>query len=269
MSSRFFPQGGLAIQRTESHHLVVDCGDVGSLGRGGHGHADLLSFECFAQGAALVVDGGTFTYSSDPAARNRFRGVAQHNTLSLDDRETLEPADLWSFKESASARLLHWSTNSDFDTFGGRYDLPGQGVQHERWIFFDRLRGAWLIDDRILGQGVHHPVLRFHVPSREIQLEENQARVSYAGSARLLIQLISSEWAHTRVDRSTISPMYRQKQPSSVIVFEGSALLPARCLTALVPYEGECPEGDWVREWARFRAKQPNAFAFFPESNSA
>jgi hypothetical protein len=268
-SSRLFPQGGLVIQQTASHHLVVDCGDVGSLGRGGHGHCDLLSFECFAQGSALVVDGGTFTYSGDPEARNRFRGVSQHNTLALDDRETLEPADLWSFKQTASPRLLRWSTGPDCDTFGGRYDLPGQGAQHERWIYFDRLRGAWLIDDRIIGQDVHHPVLRFHVPSREIHLGGDQARVTYAGSAKLLIQLISSEWAHIRIDRSSISPMYRQKQPSSVIVFEGSAMLPSRCLTALVPYEGQCPDRDSVREWARFRESQPEASSLYAEPDEA
>jgi hypothetical protein len=165
--------------------------------------------------------------------------------------------------------LLHWSTDQDFDTFGGCYDLPEQEAQHERWVYFDRRRGAWLIDDRILGEGVHHPVLRFHVPSREIQLEDDLARVTYAGPARLLVQLITSEWAHIRIDRSTISPMYRQKQRSSVIVFEGSAILPARCLTALVPYEGQCPDRDSVREWARFREKQPDASAFFTEPDSA
>jgi hypothetical protein len=249
--SRSFPQGGLVIQRAGSHHLVVDCGDVGSLGRGGHGHADLLSLECFAFGQPLVVDGGTFSYSSDAAARERFRGVAQHNTLSLDDRETLEPADLWSFKQSAAPRLLHWSTDNERDVFGGRYELPGQGARHERWIVFDRGRGAWVIDDRILGQGVHHPVLRFHAPSRQVELGENAVCVTYGGTAGLLILRITGEWARLRVDRSSISPMYRQKQPSSVIVFEGSAMLPTRCLTALVPYEGQCPDHDSLREWAR------------------
>src|SRR5207302_2956930 len=43
--SRAFPEGGVFVLHTPDAHLVVDCGEVGMNGRGGHGHNDILSFE--------------------------------------------------------------------------------------------------------------------------------------------------------------------------------------------------------------------------------
>ncbi|HEX3243845.1 MAG TPA: alginate lyase family protein [Chloroflexota bacterium] len=257
--SRAFPQGGLFVQRSEDCHLTIDCADVGSLGRGGHGHSDLLSIECFALGQPLIVDAGTFAYSSNPTARDRYRSTAQHNSLTVDDRETLEPADLWGFQQAVHPRLLKWSTAGDVEIFGGEYDLPGQYVSHARWVTFDRQRGAWLIDDRIKGSGTHHLVLRFHVPSMEVELTDDGACVGFQGSVGLFIQRIEPSWAKPRVDATTVSPMYLQEALASVVVFEGSASLNARCLTALVPYEGQCPDRDSIREWARLRELPPDA----------
>ncbi len=251
--SRAFPQGGVYVLQDDAHHLTIDCGNVGSLGRGGHGHADALSFDCFALGQPLIVDGGTFSYSGDPAARRRYRSVAQHNTLAVDDRETPRPVDLWSFEPSSDPRLLLWETTVDTDVFGGSYELSGLGVTHERWIVFDRRQGRWLVDDRILGSGIHHLVLRFHVPSINVNLEHGGALVNYPGEVGLVVQRVEGDWARPRVDACKISLMYRQEVNASAIVLEGSAQLMARCLTALVPYEGQCPDRDSILEWARSR----------------
>ena len=39
--------------------MVIDAGEVGMRGIGGHGHDDVLSFDLWAAGAPLLVDSGT------------------------------------------------------------------------------------------------------------------------------------------------------------------------------------------------------------------
>ena len=55
--------------------MVVDAGEVGMRGIGGHGHNDVLSFDLWAAGAPLLVDSGTYTYSRRPG---RAAGAAEH-----------------------------------------------------------------------------------------------------------------------------------------------------------------------------------------------
>ena len=48
--SAAFAGGGYWIMRQGDDYLLVDCGDVGTRSRGGHGHNDILSFEWFLTG---------------------------------------------------------------------------------------------------------------------------------------------------------------------------------------------------------------------------
>src|SRR5262249_24015097 len=59
-----FPSGGFYILQGERDHVFVDCGPVGLAGRGGHGHNDALAFEAWLDGSSVIVDSGTYTYTS-------------------------------------------------------------------------------------------------------------------------------------------------------------------------------------------------------------
>ena len=83
LASRLFPDAGIAVdaRRRAAHYLLVTNGIVGTNGFGNHKHNDLLSFEYHHGGAPLIVDPGSYVYTSDVDARNRFRGTASHNTV--------------------------------------------------------------------------------------------------------------------------------------------------------------------------------------------
>ncbi len=53
----------------------------------GHTHNDLFSFELFLQNKPIIVDGGSFCYTSDLKMRDKFRNTINHNTLFLKDKE--------------------------------------------------------------------------------------------------------------------------------------------------------------------------------------
>src|SRR5207247_696182 len=80
-SSAVFASSGVAVLRHGAAHLTIACMPNGQHGRGGHNHNDKGSFELTLAGRDVIVDGGCFVYTADPATRNAFRSTAAHNTL--------------------------------------------------------------------------------------------------------------------------------------------------------------------------------------------
>jgi hypothetical protein len=81
LGAQLFPDAGLALVRSRLAYLLVTCGPNGQNGRGGHGHNDKASFELALGEQDVVVDGGSFVYTIDPDARNRFRSTQAHSTV--------------------------------------------------------------------------------------------------------------------------------------------------------------------------------------------
>src|SRR5262249_48841492 len=106
-SSKLFADAGVAVMRDGSHYLLVTNGIVGTKGFGNHKHNDQLSFEYPPDGAALIVDPGSYVYTSDGDARNRFRGTGYHNTLLVDGVEQNDLRPEWLFRLFESARAEH------------------------------------------------------------------------------------------------------------------------------------------------------------------
>jgi Heparinase II/III-like protein/Heparinase II/III N-terminus len=117
--SAVYPDGGYFVLRNGSLYTIVRCGDVGRHGRGGHGHNDQLSFELADARGPLVVDPGTFVYTSDPVERNRFRSTAFHATLRVGGHEQneLRTDDLFLMTDRTRAEALSWDASS----FEGRH----------------------------------------------------------------------------------------------------------------------------------------------------
>src|SRR5206468_3500651 len=76
LESKAFPEGGFYVLRSDRAHVIVDCGEVGMRGRGGHGHNDILSFELWLDRTNLVTDCGAYLYTASREWRNRFRSTA-------------------------------------------------------------------------------------------------------------------------------------------------------------------------------------------------
>src|SRR5262249_46357627 len=105
--AQLFPDAGLAVMRGGGSYPLISKGVVGTRGFGNHKHNDQPSFEFRLDGVPLLVDPGSYVYTSDPEARNQFRGTAYHNTLRIDGIEQNELRPEWLFRLFESARAEH------------------------------------------------------------------------------------------------------------------------------------------------------------------
>ena len=136
--------------------LAFDCGPLGK-GSAGHGHADALSFQIYANGYPFLVDPGTFSYNLDYAWRDTFRSTRAHNTIIIDSLDQSVPKDRMSWKSLAVAQCRHWVTTRWFDLADGEHDgyrrLP-KPLTHRRIIIFFK-PDTWCIWDQLEGTGRH------------------------------------------------------------------------------------------------------------------
>jgi hypothetical protein len=167
--SRLFPQAGIAVARSDDgHYLLVTNGIVGTNGFGNHKHNDQLSFEYHHAGRPLIVDPGSFVYTSDADARNLFRGTASHNTLCIDGVEQNEMRPDWLFRmfETSRAESLSFDDREDAAEYSGRhhgYERLPEPVTHERTLRLLKATGELVIVDRLTGRGRHDVRWHFHL----------------------------------------------------------------------------------------------------------
>jgi uncharacterized heparinase superfamily protein len=168
-AARLFPNAGIAVARAgDGHYLLVTNGIVGTNGFGNHKHNDQLSFEFHHGGTPLIVDPGSYVYTSDPEARNRFRSTAAHNTLSIDDVEQNELRSDWLFRlfETSKAETVSFDDRDGAMQYVGRhhgFERLAEPVTHERTFRFAKSTGELEIVDCLTGRGRHTVRWHFHV----------------------------------------------------------------------------------------------------------
>jgi uncharacterized heparinase superfamily protein len=207
-----FADAGHAVVRRGGHYLLVTNSIVGTKGFGNHKHNDQLSFEYHVHGVAVVVDPGSFVYTSDSQARNRFRGTAYHSTLAVDGREQNEMNPEWLFRlfESARAEHLSFACDGDNAVYRGRhtgYTRFPQPVIHERRFEFDSRRGRLAIEDVLHGAATHDLVWHFHF-APGVSLEHLQSTRCVLRCADVTVSLSWAEGLVPHLTEAFYSPSY-------------------------------------------------------------
>ena len=164
---RHFPHAGLTAMRRDDDYLLITNGVVGTGGFGNHKHNDLLSFEYHVGGEPVIVDPGSYVYTSDPEARNIFRSTRSHNTISIDDHEQNDIRPEWLFRMFEKASPEHVAVRDDADAleYRGRhrgYTRLREPLVHDRTFRLLRSDGSLVISDVLEGRGTHHLRWHFH-----------------------------------------------------------------------------------------------------------
>ena len=229
--SRHFIDSGAIIMRNDRDHIFIDAGPVGMAGRGGHGHNDCLSFEAIIGDNQVIVDPGTYVYSSDWRTRNRFRGTGAHNTPFIDGIEINEISRedwLWYLKNDAipEIRELSFSDAEDVLTVAHTgYSKLASPVTPVRTIKLAKGRRQLEIHDDFEGSGVHQVQITYtFAPNLNVQqVESNCWRLRCENQTFLFSHHSLDNWSFELCD-SEYSPSYGvlERTKSLVCIREGT-----------------------------------------------
>ncbi|TYO98350.1 putative heparinase superfamily protein [Geothermobacter ehrlichii] len=176
VQKKTLPLGESGYRRFESPgaELLVDVGAIGPDYIPGHAHADTLNFELALWGERVIVDTGTSTYEKN-AERQRQRGTAAHNTVTIDGQDSSE---VWGgFRVARRARPfgLKIDEQPEKTTISCAHDgyrrLPRKPGHSRCWEFG---QASLTVVDTVAGEFVE-AVARYHFhPDVQVAMVDNK-----------------------------------------------------------------------------------------------
>lgn len=217
-----FPQGGVGIAKRGGNYLLMDVGEVGQNGLGGHGHNDLLSFELWIEGKALVVDPGSYLYTGDPGMHRQLRSTRAHNSIEVDGREIAPITGHFRIASSAKPVDVRMELRRGYvaiiEAGHTGYERLEDSVTLRRRVIFDVDRGVFRCRDKVRARG-HHRCRRFlhFEPGISVHLGERFA-VLEAGGAEFEVHW--SNGSRATLVEDVVSPGFGHLEPSWTLVLE-------------------------------------------------
>jgi hypothetical protein len=243
-SLQYFRDGGMVCATIADHHFVADVGEVGLRGRGGHGHLDALSFELILHGIPLIVDPGSYIYTGDPQARNRFRSTRAHNIAMVDGAEMagLFPRQLWRLGNEADPYDVQWHTSEDGFELQARHDgyrRLSDAVSYRRTWKFSATLACLTVQDWF-DCGAEHVVERFLHFGRELEFEQIGQRLEIRCRNNMRIAVTCDPTTRLALIDDWISRSYGQRLPSKTLVMRTEIAGPC-CLEFAVTRQSPVP----------------------------
>lgn len=255
LRSKGFPEAGYYVLRSgwgdknepyqDERFLVFDCGP---LGRGNHGHFDLLNIEMAAYGHTLIVDPGRYTYdeSGETNWRVRFRATAYHNTVTVDQKnQTRYQFHKNKFKINGPEpefALREWQSGAGYDYLCGVARSHEYDAVHERRIFF-LAPEYWIVSDLLSAAEEHDYDLRFHLSDQargRVKLTRAPAAKSIHAPHLVLAQ-VDNPAVELTIEDGFISRSYGVKHAAPVLRYSRRAAN-AAFHTVLYPFKVSRPE---------------------------
>ena len=207
-TSKLYEDAGMAIVRNDDAQLLVSCvgysrkPKTSEVNLGTHTHNDLLSFELNVGGNDIIIDPGTYLYTSSIKDRNEFRSTRKHNTVVVDEEEQniLSENSAFSLKRNVVFDRLSMEGSC---VIGKYRTLKGQ-MSHRRT--FDLQEGKLLIEDVVEKTGFgHEGYLRLHLAEGVEPELEGDSVIFELGDYKLSI---SNSECDTSIENDTWSPSF-------------------------------------------------------------
>jgi heparinase II/III-like protein len=258
MRSAALADTGYYVSRTPlGDHLVIDGGPHGYQ-NGGHAHADALSLTFSRRGLPLLIDPGTGCYTTDPALRDRLRGTALHNTLTLDDTPQSIPRGPFHWSATANASAIRWRANDGFDYFDGAHHGYAP-FEHRRRVL--SLQGDLIVvADLVSGDAPesaaqHAAAVHWHIDPRWT-LDLHDRHVSFMRAGERVSLIVPDGFVEAFVgDAATglgwYSPVYGRVDRTTTVRVSHCAA-PPFWIVSVFDLSAENPVADveWMPVWA-------------------
>ncbi|MDX2130084.1 MAG: alginate lyase family protein [Chloroherpetonaceae bacterium] len=234
-----FMQSGFAVLCNENFHMTLDAGQMGKNGWGGHGHNDTLSVELFYSPSGkteqpkiaypILVDRGTYCYTSNPEMRNAFRSGKAHNSVMIDEREIASFQGLFKITEdNTRPRIIAWETKDNFQKVIAEHQAYFPLI-HRRSI--ELTKEACLITDNIYSEKTDdehtaEAFYHFHPMLTVEKIAPTVYRLSHRESNSSMIFQTENFQGEIIQEEYSYSPRYGKIEKASMLrlkrIFKGS-----------------------------------------------
>jgi len=192
--------------------LLFKCGKLGQNGKGGHDHNDNLSYQLYLDKQPIIVDIGSYCYTSDFEYRNLFRSTKSHNVLWVSDTEQNE----FSFSNNDDMFWLNTNNSNpvleilEDNNISGSIDYKGK--VYKRTVKYD----SKIISVTDNYNSELNKIVNIHLfPSIRIENVENNVYKLWNEKMTLYFE---SQDANISIEKYEYSPCYGVKQQSNKIV---------------------------------------------------
>lgn len=214
--SRLYADAGVAILHEGDNYLFANNGGYSKRPKdnqsiiGSHTHNDLLSFELALNGEDIVVDAGTYLYTSSKVERDAFRATAKHNTAIVDGEE--QNGFVMPFYLERNVKVGTIRMNGDNTVEGDYTTIKGQMSHVRSYQLIDK---QLLLTDTIKKKGNGHQVqLFFHLAEHlEPKIVDNHLLVN-----NLITVSFNPIPQKMEIASDTLSPSFGILIPSKTIV---------------------------------------------------
>jgi len=231
--SSSYPDAGYYIMRNDDEYIFINCGQVGTGGKGGHSHNDKLGIIMTLDGHEIFTDPGIYVYTAGRFFRNRYRSTHTHNTLSYNGEEQnryLENSPWWGCHEDTRCECVKWECKKDRNVFAGRhhgFERLENPVTHQRTIDWNRKNKLISVTDELFplkkGLEAKGATVGFNLTKDCIITEYSQKDITVeVGNLKIKIQAESGYWT---TEPFYYSPEYGMKIYSQRLVLN----LPSGC----------------------------------------
>lgn len=229
----FFESSGYSVTRSDwgpdGRFLLVDCGYHGFL-KGGHAHADALSF-VYSEGIdPIFVESGTFTYSVDDDCRDLLRSPEAHNTAVIEGYPFAIPDGPFSWKHFSNPYLVNYHATDDGIYICGTIDaVSPESAAYERSVSFQHA-GLLIISDVLTRKGSFKFAQHFILsPQLHAKIDNNRILIFRKNEPGRILGTLEAEIANTdgnatgdwQLERFSVSPGFAQLVPSTRLSFKG------------------------------------------------
>ena len=226
-----FPEGGFFILRERDSYCLIDCGDVGLRGRGGHGHNDALSVELVLAGRDVLTDTGCASYTRSVEERVACLSARAHNSVCIDDLEPA-PIDRARIPHACACPVELIALDERGCAFVGRHTgyrgrLPVEFCERRVQLRSDPPEA--IIKDTIAGAGTHSVRWHFHLATdwAPCRTTADCASFEAQGTEGEVLEIgWSLSGAEAVVAESRLYSSYARETTRSCLILAASVTLP-------------------------------------------
>lgn len=219
-SNKTFCDDGFAVIQSDDAYLFVSNGEYSKFPKdtdmqiSTHTHNDILSFELSLFGHDLIVDPGTYLYTSSPEDRNIFRSTSKHNTIVVDNEEqnVLSPNNVFLISRNSNSDKLR----AQDTCIMGSYETIRGGMIHSRKL--ELRQGKLEILDSVNKVGKNHiGKIYFHFAEGvQPQIIEGAIKILFND---LYVSILCSHYTTIELIDDTVSPSFGILKKSKTAIF--------------------------------------------------